>query len=143
MFATLEKLQNKLDARAEYQQGEEQSRLREQMRTDYDLQDFIEEQFEMDNYSDAIFELIETIKDKVNKTQKQIITLQNELTNPQKNYYVLKVEIKNLRKELARMVSETIEDFGGVAVYNKLKNKYIEDSIFNETELTKMAKRRL
>ncbi len=129
--------QTKLDARAEYQQGEEQSRLREQLRTDYELQDFLLEQFEMDSYAEAITDMIQIIKDRINETQARIKTLYQKKLERGSNWFALDVEIKELKKELARMISETIEDFGGDEVYKKTKNKYIEDAIFNETPLTK------
>lgn len=129
--------QTKLDARAEYQQGEEQSRLREQLRTDYELQDFLLEQFEMDSYAEATTDMIQIIKDRINETQARIKTLYQKKLERGSNWFALDVEIKELKKELARMISETIEDFGGDEVYKKTKNKYIEDAIFNETPLTK------
>lgn len=136
MFVTINN-QERLEARAEYQQGEEQSRLREQLRTDCELQDFLLEQFEMDSYAEAITDMIEVIKERINKDQQGIKELYQMKLRSNTNWSALDVEIANKKKNLARMISETIEDFGGDEVYTEIKNKYIEDAIFNETPLTK------
>lgn len=117
MFATL--IQERLDARAEFQQGEEQSRLRERLRTDYCVADFLN--CEMD--SGEIDKVVEKV---LLETKRWLIRRVSEVKeNPRKQY------------RLALDIAESLEY---VMTKKDLENYHkalIERAIDNQYEITK------
>ena len=137
MFATL--IQERLDARAEFQQGEEQSRLRERLK-DYHVEDFIKEAIEAGDTAILLEEIITSTVAKFNEFKMKIVELDLSRLKKNSNYMAINGDINAVRDSFIGYIHRTLEDNLNVAEWQTLKRKLIERAIDGEYEIVKLTK---
>ena len=137
MFATI--AQQRLDARAEFQQGEEQSRLREKLK-DYTVKDFIKEAIEAGDTAILLEEIITSTVAKFNEFKMKIVELDLSRLKKNSNYAAINGEILAVKDNFADYIDRTLDDNLDVAEWEALKNKLIEKAIDGEYEIVKLTK---
>ena len=134
MFATI--AQQRMDARAEFQQGEEQSRLRERLK-DYHVEDFIKEAIEAGDTAILLEEIITSTVAKFNQFKMEMIELDLRRLKKNSNYAAINGEILAVKDNFADYIDNTLDDNLNVAEWETLKNKLIENAIDNDYPITK------
>lgn len=137
MFATL--TQERLDARAEYQQGEEQSRLRERLK-DYTVKDFIKEAIEAGDTAILLEEIITSTVAVFNQFKIKMVELDSSRLKKNSNYAAINGEMVALRDDFADYIDRTLDDNLMAAEWDALRNKLIEKAIDGEYEIVKLIK---
>ena len=135
MFATI--AQQRMDARAEYQQGEEQSRLRERLRTDYELKDFILIEVENDDTSKLLEEIITSTVAKFNAFKIELAQLQAKKKERNTNYHAINADIIETQRSFANYIDDCFDANLNGNELDALKNKMIEKAINNDYPITK------
>ena len=134
MFATI--AQQRMDARAEFQQGEEQSRLRERLK-DYTVKDFVKEAIEAGDTAILLEEIITSTVAKFNQFKMEMIELDLRRLKKNSNYAAINGEILAVKDNFADYIDNTLDDNLNVAEWETLKNKLIENAIDNDYPITK------
>ena len=135
MFATI--AQQRLDARAEYQQGEEQSRLRERLGTDCELKDFILIEVENNDTSKLLEEVITSTVAKFNKFKMEMIELDLSRLKKNSNYMAINAEMLETQIRFASYINDCLDVNLSPEEYGTLKMKMIENAIDNDYPITK------
>ena len=134
MFATI--AQQRLDARAEYQQGEEQSRLRERLK-DYTVKDFVKEAIEAGDTAILLEEITTSTVAKFNGFKIKMIELDLSRLKKNSNYMAINADIVELKKDFTDYINRTLDDNLMATEWDALKNKLIENAIDNDYPITK------
>lgn len=134
MFATI--AQQRMDARAEYQQGEEQSRLRERLK-DYTVKDFIKEAVEAGDTAILLEEIITSTVAKFNEFKMKIVELDLSRLKKNSNYMAINGDINAVRDSFVEYIDNTLDANLNIAEWQALKNKLIEKAIDNDYPITK------
>ena len=116
----------RIEARIEEVQGNEQGELREKLRQDCSLESLILNEFENDDFFHTIEMLKDAIERKVFQTMHTIELLYKQRLEKGVNYLAINGEIDAIRKSLAEAVDETFDDFTDKNGYQEIKNKYVE-----------------
>ena len=134
MFVTI--AQQRMDARAEYQQGEEQSRLRERLK-DYTIKEFIKEAIEAGDTAILLEEIITSTVAKFNGFKIKMIELDLSRLKKNSNYMAINADIVELKKDFTDYINRTLDDNLMATEWDALKNKLIENAIDNDYPITK------
>lgn len=89
------------ESNADIIQGEEQSELKERLRQDYDLSDFIKIEIEANNITDLLQEVITAIVARFNQYKTDIAKLHAKKLEKNANYFAIEGELKALRESFA------------------------------------------
>lgn len=132
MYVSLEKWADEHgEDRAEMIQGEEQTRLRERLRQDYGLSDFIKIEVENNNTTDLLQEVITSTVAKFNQFKNDISKLSEKKLERNINYYAIDGEIKAMQDSFTEYITNLFELNLDAKQYETLKNKYIQIAIDN------------
>lgn len=134
-FATIERI----EARIEELEGEEQSQIRKLLKME-NLEDFLIEELKAGNWAEVINILHREILKEAIRVQKNILTLNEKIVKGYSNYYALKSNIDEEIKSFARKVDATFDDFLNRENYEKVKNEFVERAMACESELFKQAR---
>ena len=137
MFATI--AQQRMDARAEFQQGEEQSRLRERLK-DYTVKDFVKEAIEAGDTAILLEEIITSTVAKFNEFKMKIVELDLSRLKKNSNYMAINGEINAVRDSFTEYIDNTLDANLTLAEWDIFKNKLIENAIDGEYEIVKLTK---
>lgn len=134
-FATIERI----EARIEDLQGQEQARIREFLKTEC-LENFIAEELKLGNWTEVVNVLHREILKEAIRVQRNILTLNEKIVKDYSNYYALKSNIDEEIKSFARKVDATFDDFLNRENYEKVKTEFVERAMACESELFKQAR---
>jgi len=116
----------RIEARIEEVQGNEQGELREKLRQDCSLESLILNEFEMNEHLYSVELLTNTIKGCVIDTLNNLIALSSSKLNKNAIPEAIDGEMDEIKKDLAGKFDATFDDFTTKEEYQTLINKYVE-----------------
>ena len=116
----------RIEARIEEVQGQEQAELRERLRQDCGLESLILNEFEMNEHLYSVELLTNTIKGCVIDTLNNLIALSSSKLNKNAIPEAIDGEMDEIKKDLAGKFDATFDDFTTKEEYQTLINKYVE-----------------
>jgi len=116
----------RIEARIDEVQGNEQGELREKLRRDCSLESLILNEFEMNEHLYSVELLTNTIKGCVIDTLNNLIALSSSKLNKNAIPEAIDGEMDEIKKDLAGKFDATFDDFTTKEEYQTLINKYVE-----------------